>query len=152
MSLSRIILFKKSSLAHGRAGGKPPLSGFDASWRQMIQPLDKPAIDPSPGCPLDSIDAGFAPGIPHHGDHVPQLRHGQLGRGTECRRCRAPFAEAPAEDLSASLGVICQRCEAYNEPGVARCTTCGYKLDEAPQPAAAHAPASFLNPAATTET
>jgi len=57
---------------------------------------------------------------------------------TECRRCRAPFAEAPEGDLSASLGLICQRCEAYNEPGVARCTTCGYKLgsDEAPKPAA----------------
>src|SRR5712691_8843804 len=61
---------------------------------------------------------------------------------TECRRCRAPFAEALKGDLSASLGVICQRCEAYNEPGVARCTTCGYKLgsDEAPKPAAGPAP------------
>ena len=58
---------------------------------------------------------------------------------TECRRCRASFAEAPPEDLSASLGVICERCEAYNEPGVARCTTCGYKLDEAPKAAAAPA-------------
>src|SRR5438552_17054693 len=58
---------------------------------------------------------------------------------TECRRCRASFAEAPAKDLSASLGMICQRCEAYNEPGVARCTTYGYKLtpDEAPNAAAA---------------
>jgi len=56
---------------------------------------------------------------------------------TECRRCRASLVDAPADDLSASLGVICQRCEAYNEPGVARCTTCGYKLasDEAPRPA-----------------
>jgi ribosomal protein L40E len=71
---------------------------------------------------------------------------------TECRRCRAPFAEAPAEDLSASLGVICERCEAYNEPGVARCTTCGYKLDEAPKPAAAQAPAPSLTQAATSET
>ena len=58
---------------------------------------------------------------------------------TECRRCRAAFAEG---DLSASLGVICQRCEAYNEPGVTRCTTCGYKLgsEEAPKPAAGRAP------------
>ncbi len=73
---------------------------------------------------------------------------------TECRRCRAPFAEAPAEDLSDSLGVICQRCEAYNEPGVGRCTTCGYKLasDEAAKPAAAHAPVPSLTPAATSET
>src|SRR6267143_3430426 len=61
---------------------------------------------------------------------------------TECRRCRAAFAEAPEGDLSNSLGLICQRCEAYNEPGVARCTTCGYKLgsDEAPKPAAGPAP------------
>jgi len=58
---------------------------------------------------------------------------------TECRRCRAPFAEAPEAELSDSLGVICQRCEAYNEPGVARCTTCGYKLtpDEPPKVAPA---------------
>ncbi|HYR20788.1 MAG TPA: FHA domain-containing protein [Myxococcales bacterium] len=58
---------------------------------------------------------------------------------TECRRCRAAFADG---DLSASLGVICQRCEAYNEPGVTRCTTCGYKLgsEEAPKPAAGRAP------------
>src|SRR5438876_2437645 len=56
---------------------------------------------------------------------------------TECRRCRASLVDAPGDDLSASLGVICQRCEAYNEPGVARCTTCGYKLtsDEVPRPA-----------------
>jgi len=71
---------------------------------------------------------------------------------TECRRCRAPFAEAPADDPSASLGVICQRCEAYNEPGVARCTTCGYKLDEAPKPApAAASPPQPLTPPASSD-
>src|SRR5436853_4313652 len=76
---------------------------------------------------------------------------------TECRRCRAPFAEAPAEDPSASLGLLCQRCEAYNEPGVARCTTCGYKLasDEAPRPAvrASHAEAAGepLTPAGSSD-
>src|SRR6267378_2201998 len=75
---------------------------------------------------------------------------------TECRRCRAPFAEAPPEE-SGSLGLICQRCEAYNEPGVARCTTCGYKLtaDEAPR-SAAQAPqvetvAEPLSPAGSTD-
>ena len=65
----------------------------------------------------------------------------------ECRRCRAPFNEA-AEDPSTSLGVICQRCEAYNEPGVARCTTCGYKLGADPAPKAAPKPAA---PAAQVE-
>jgi ribosomal protein L40E/pSer/pThr/pTyr-binding forkhead associated (FHA) protein len=57
---------------------------------------------------------------------------------TECRRCRAPFAGA-AEDISAGLGTLCTRCEAYNEPGVDRCTTCGYKLspEPGPKPAAA---------------
>jgi len=75
---------------------------------------------------------------------------------TECRRCRAPFAAAAAEE-SESLGVICQRCEAYNEPGVARCTTCGYKLtpDEAPGPAARGAQAETvgepLTPAGSTD-
>jgi pSer/pThr/pTyr-binding forkhead associated (FHA) protein/ribosomal protein L40E len=53
---------------------------------------------------------------------------------TECRRCRAPFTDSGSEDISAGLGTLCQRCEAYNEPGVERCTTCGYKLS--PQPAA----------------
>jgi pSer/pThr/pTyr-binding forkhead associated (FHA) protein/ribosomal protein L40E len=53
---------------------------------------------------------------------------------TECRRCRAPFTDSGSEDISAGLGTLCKRCEAYNEPGVERCTTCGYKLS--PQPAA----------------
>jgi pSer/pThr/pTyr-binding forkhead associated (FHA) protein len=67
---------------------------------------------------------------------------------TECRRCRAPFA--PAEDAdSGALGTLCGRCEAYNEPGVARCTTCGYKLpaDAAKSsPALAKAPAVEMTP------
>src|SRR2546423_236457 len=76
---------------------------------------------------------------------------------TECRRCRAPFAEVPAGDPSASLGLLCQRCEAYNEPGVARCTTCGYKLtpEEAPRsaarPAQAEAMAEPLTPAGSSD-
>src|SRR5437868_12168244 len=70
----------------------------------------------------------------------------------ECRRCRAPFADAPAEGPSTSLGLICQRCEAYNEPGVARCTTCGYKLtpDEAPRPAMRGAQAETVGEPLTT--
>src|SRR2546423_11847658 len=76
---------------------------------------------------------------------------------TECRRCRAPFAEVPAGDPSASLGLLCQRCEAYNEPGVARCTTCGYKLtpEEAPgwvaRAAQAEAMAEPLTPAGSSD-
>jgi len=77
---------------------------------------------------------------------------------TECRRCRAPFAKAPEGDLSNSLGVICQRCEAYNEPGIARCTTCGYKLgsDEAPKRVSGHSPdtdagSQPLTPATTSD-
>ena len=61
----------------------------------------------------------------------------------ECRRCRAPF-EAGGEDISAGLGTLCKRCEAYNEPGVPRCTTCGYKLS--PDPAANDAEAGPLWP------
>jgi ribosomal protein L40E len=62
----------------------------------------------------------------------------------ECRRCRAPLREgipeeAPAEeaaDSSDSFGQVCRRCEAYNEPGTRRCTSCGLVL--APdEPAAA---------------
>jgi ribosomal protein L40E/pSer/pThr/pTyr-binding forkhead associated (FHA) protein len=57
---------------------------------------------------------------------------------TECRRCRAPFGEAGGDDISAGLGTLCTRCEAYNEPGITRCSTCGYKLSPgAPSKAAA---------------
>ena len=61
---------------------------------------------------------------------------------TECRRCRAALAEPLAEELSGALGIVCQRCEAYNEPGITRCTTCGYKLvaEDAPRPAPAPTP------------
>ena len=64
----------------------------------------------------------------------------------ECRRCRAPLREdvpeehapeaaapvagAPVEPEASSdaLGMVCSRCEAYNEPGVRICTNCGYQL------------------------
>src|SRR5438128_3855411 len=66
----------------------------------------------------------------------------------ECRRCHvplemqaetAPQAAAGADEFSNQLGVVCRRCESYNEPGTARCTTCGYKLipDEEDEQAAA---------------
>ena len=66
---------------------------------------------------------------------------------TECRRCRAPFAEPAAGAESAVLGTLCTRCEAYNEPGIERCTTCGYQL---PQSASKSSPA--LAKAAVPET
>ncbi len=59
----------------------------------------------------------------------------------ECKRCRAPLREEvpegqapgsePAREQEASseaLGMVCRRCEAYNEPGVRVCTNCGYQL------------------------
>ena len=52
----------------------------------------------------------------------------------------AGLFEAGGEDISAGLGTLCKRCEAYNEPGVPRCTTCGYKLS--PEPAEKDAAAS----------
>jgi len=69
----------------------------------------------------------------------------------ECRRCRAPFtaepldeghveppadaheslaADAPAGE-SNDAGAICGRCGTFNEPGVERCTNCGYPLAHA---------------------
>jgi ribosomal protein L40E len=54
----------------------------------------------------------------------------------ECKRCRAPLREDPPESAFArdqeasaqALGMVCRRCEAYNEPGVRVCTNCGYQL------------------------
>jgi hypothetical protein len=44
-----------------------------------------------------------------------------------CDRCRAPLvAQAGA---TWDVGQLCGRCESYNEPGVERCTTCGYRLE-----------------------
>src|SRR5919108_2308404 len=136
MSLSRIILLGNSSLAHGRAGGKPPLSVFDAPRRDRIQPLDNLAIDPPAGRPVCSPNQ-VAPRTQRTSTMAiscPSCGLANSDGATECRRCRAPFTDSGSEDISAGLGTLCQRCEAYNEPGVERCTTCGYKLS--PQPAA----------------
>ncbi|MBS2024775.1 MAG: hypothetical protein JST92_20455, partial [Deltaproteobacteria bacterium] len=80
----------------------------------------------------------------------------------ECRRCHVPFEEPPADtgghasladeqeesthvdagmqaaqqEGSESFGTVCRRCEAFNEPGVDRCTNCGYKLSSDDAPAA----------------
>ena len=71
---------------------------------------------------------------------------------TECRRCRAPFAAPTEEPDAGAVGTLCSRCEAYNEPGVARCTTCGYKLPaDAPKssPALEKVPAPAMTPASS---
>ena len=65
----------------------------------------------------------------------------------ECRRCHVPFQEDLAVDAHAApaaeapveandAGAICGRCETFNEPGVERCTTCGYPLVGAAEPTA----------------
>lgn len=66
----------------------------------------------------------------------------------ECKRCRAPLRDEMPEERHAepeaaaveaapvgepeatadALGIVCRRCEAYNEPGVRNCTACGYQL------------------------
>ena len=55
---------------------------------------------------------------------------------SECKRCRAPLrgeeSAAEAVELPQSLGEVCRRCEAYNEPGVSVCTNCGLQLFAAP--------------------
>ncbi len=57
---------------------------------------------------------------------------------SECKRCRAPLREeeaaADAVALPQSLGEVCRRCEAYNEPGVGVCTNCGLQLFAATGP------------------
>ena len=83
----------------------------------------------------------------------------------ECKRCRAPLREevpeehapeqAPAqveaapvepEASSHALGMVCSRCEAYNEPGVRNCTNCGYQLRaSAPGGPPAHAGEASLD-------
>src|SRR5258706_9367651 len=74
--------------------------------------------------------------------------------------CRAPLRDEPMEESaegapveagppppaeeaisSDSLGEVCRRCEAYNEPGVTVCTNCGTPLGHVapaaePEPAA----------------
>jgi pSer/pThr/pTyr-binding forkhead associated (FHA) protein/ribosomal protein L40E len=56
----------------------------------------------------------------------------------ECKRCRAPLREEdpPGAGTGAadSLGEVCRRCEAYNEPGVRVCTNCGLPLSSTDSP------------------
>jgi ribosomal protein L40E len=64
----------------------------------------------------------------------------------ECRRCHVPFHDEahkePAPEANAA-GTICAKCETFNEPGVERCTTCGYPLTAG----AAEAPPMDATPA-----
>ena len=75
-----------------------------------------------------------------------------------CRRCRVPFdLEAAADGVPAptaeaerpaSLGEVCLRCEAYNEPGTTTCSNCGLPLASAANDAVAgaeSAPADALH-------
>jgi ribosomal protein L40E/pSer/pThr/pTyr-binding forkhead associated (FHA) protein len=71
---------------------------------------------------------------------------------SECKRCRAPLREedsgADSVALPQSLGEVCRRCEAYNEPGVTVCTNCGLQLFEpgAGQPAPDKTPPDAFTP------
>jgi len=73
----------------------------------------------------------------------------------ECKRCRAPMREqeAPAGDAD-SLGDVCRRCEAYNEPGVRVCTNCGLSLfgEDAAAPGDKTPPEAFTPPTRVPET
>ena len=74
----------------------------------------------------------------------------------ECKRCRAPLREEePQAELAASrsLGDVCRRCEAYNEPGVTVCTNCGLPLfAESGQPPDTTPPSGFTPPTQVPET
>src|SRR5437762_1794172 len=74
----------------------------------------------------------------------------------ECKRCRAPLREEePQAKLAASqsLGDVCRRCEAYNEPGVTVCTNCGLPLfAESGQPPDTTPPSGFTPPTQVPET
>ena len=74
----------------------------------------------------------------------------------ECKRCRAPLREEELQaELAASqsLGDVCRRCEAYNEPGVTVCTNCGLPLfAESGQPPDTTPPSGFTPPTQVPET
>ncbi len=71
-----------------------------------------------------------------------------------CEQCGAAQPVDGGEDsaLSLMLGLVCERCDAYNDPGVAVCTSCGAPLaavepEEPPPPEASPVvPPSWLTP------
>src|SRR2546428_13391891 len=71
---------------------------------------------------------------------------------SECKRCRAPLrgeeSAAEAVELPQSLGEVCRRGEAYNEPGVSVCPNCG--LQPFPAPASGQPPLEKTPPDAFT--
>jgi ribosomal protein L40E len=76
---------------------------------------------------------------------------------SECKRCRAPLREEDAVDevaMPQSLGEVCRRCEAYNEPGVTVCTNCGLPLFASPEqpPQDKTPPEAFTPPSQVPET
>ncbi|MBZ5547151.1 MAG: zinc ribbon domain-containing protein [Acidobacteriia bacterium] len=72
----------------------------------------------------------------------------------ECKRCRAPLREEEPPAPAGSLGEVCPRCEAFNEPGIRVCTNCGADLYA--RPAAGHPdrtpPDAFTPPSQVPET
>jgi pSer/pThr/pTyr-binding forkhead associated (FHA) protein/ribosomal protein L40E len=70
----------------------------------------------------------------------------------ECKRCRAPLREEEPQDdfevSTESLGELCQRCEAYNVPGVQVCSNCGAALfgEVGPQAAPDKTPPEAFTP------
>lgn len=68
-----------------------------------------------------------------------------------CEMCGAalPQAAAPDDALSLMLGLVCERCDSYNDPGTPACTVCQAPLLEGAAPApSAPAPSAPAAPAA----
>jgi pSer/pThr/pTyr-binding forkhead associated (FHA) protein len=65
-----------------------------------------------------------------------------------CEQCGAAQPVEGAEDsaLSMMLGLVCERCDGYNDPGVAVCGSCGAPLGDAPALDAPPAPSPQLSP------
>lgn len=62
-----------------------------------------------------------------------------------CEMCGAalPQAAVPDDALSLMLGLVCERCDSYNDPGTPSCTVCQAPLlDGAAPPSSSPAPAS----------
>jgi pSer/pThr/pTyr-binding forkhead associated (FHA) protein len=74
-----------------------------------------------------------------------------------CEQCGAAQPVEGGEDsaLSMMLGLVCESCDAYNDPGVSVCTSCGKPLGDGgpsvdPEPVApVHVPPALASPATT---
>ncbi len=66
-------------------------------------------------------------------------------KDTYCEMCGAALPQVAAlEDdaLSLMLGLVCEACDSYNDPGTSSCVVCGAPLGEAPGGVAPPAPAT----------